>query len=262
MTSLSAPSRLALLGEVRVVPEALRMACARWHRAPHQLDTEPVMLLPGFGAGEGAMSPLARHLEKYGVQAEHWGLGKNLAGLDIRHTLTDISERWQPEPLERYRGEAGVAYLCDRMVERVQERSQALGSKLTLIGWSLGGTISREVARDLPEHVARVITLGSPVWGGPKYTAGSRRLAARGLDLDWIERQVIQRNQRPIQVPVTAIVSPSDGIVSHAATLDDHTPGIELRTLNISHLGMSINPRVWAQIIDVLDAAAQTRTPD
>ena len=252
MNNLSAPPRLALLGEIRVISDLLRLAARRLKQPAVRLETEPVMLLPGFGAGERAMHPLGEYLRKTGVHTEGWGMGKNLAGLNIRHSQDEISEKWDPEPLAHYRGEGGVAYLCDRMAERVRERSEALESRLTLIGWSLGGTIAREVARDAPECVARGITLGSPVLGGPKYTAGSRRLAARGLDLDWIERQVHQRNKRPITVPVTAIVSPSDGIVAHAATLDEHTPEFDLRTLDVSHLGMAINPRIWDEIVDVL----------
>ena len=46
--------------------------------------------------------------------------------------------------------------------------------------------IAREVARELPERVAQVVTFGTPVVGGPTYTvaadsygtAESRRIAA------------------------------------------------------------------------------------
>ena len=33
----------------------------------------------------------------------------------------------------------------------------------SIIGWSLGGIYAREVARQLPDHVRQVISLGSPL---------------------------------------------------------------------------------------------------
>lgn len=257
MKTLEAPSRLALLKEARAAADLLRMAqrlfVGRSARPP-RLDTEPVITLPGFGAGELSMRPLRGYLARHGVQSEDWGLGRNLAGLDIPHRLEDISAGWELEPLPRYRREGGVSLLADRMLGRVRERSSALGSRITLIGWSLGGTIAREVARDAPDCVARVITLGSPVIGGPKYTAAAGRLAGRGLDIDWIERQVERRARRPITVPVTAIVSPSDGVVGYGAAIDEGAACVEHRSIDISHLGMPINPQVWDAIVEVLAA--------
>jgi pimeloyl-ACP methyl ester carboxylesterase len=210
------------------------------------------MLLPGFGAGHRTMQPLRIWLRRNGINAEHWGMGRNLAGLDISHSLDDIGDRWALEPLPSYRGEAGVPLLSERAGEHVRARSDALGEPLTLIGWSLGGTIAREIARDHPDCVDQVITLGAPVIGGPKYTAAAGRLATRGLDLDWIERQVQRRAQTPIQVPVTAIVSPSDAIVSQSAALDQQNPLTRHVLLDVPHLGMAINPTVWDAILEAL----------
>ena len=204
MNTLQPPSRSLLLRETRVLGDALRMCGRLLTPTDRRVNAGPVMLLPGFGAGHRAMQPMRAWLQRLGLQVEHWGLGGNRAGLDIRHSLADIGPTWTLEPIERYRGEAGVSLLADRTTERVRLRSAELGSPVTLVGWSLGGTIAREVARDAPECVQQVITLGSPVIGGPKYTAAAPSLAARGLDLDWIERQVERRNRVPIQVPVTA----------------------------------------------------------
>lgn len=78
-----------------------------------------------------------------------------------------------------------VPYLVDRFYDRVLERHAATGKTISLIGWSLGGVLAREVARDLPELVDRVITMGTLVSGGPKYTAAAPVLLRRGQDLDW-----------------------------------------------------------------------------
>jgi hypothetical protein len=45
----------------------------------------------------------------------------------------------------------------------------------------------RGAARERPAEVARVITLGSPVIGGPKYTAVADVYRRQGYDLDAIE---------------------------------------------------------------------------
>lgn len=261
---LKAPTRFALVKEARVIGDALHMAqrllmgTRRSHGSTQQLSTAPVITLPGFGAGARSMRALRSYLGRFGVQSEDWGLGRNLAGLDVPHRLKDISAGWELEPLERYRREGGVSLLCDRMVERVRQRARETGQRFTLIGWSLGGTIAREVARDAPECVERVITLGSPVVGGPKYTAAAARLTRNGLDLDWIERQVERRSTRTITTPITAIVSPSDGVVGYGAAIDNSAGSIEHRVIDVSHLGMPINPRVWDLIVDVLSTGSQT----
>jgi pimeloyl-ACP methyl ester carboxylesterase len=123
---------------------------------------------------------------------------------------------------------------------------------VALVGWSLGGTIAREVARDAPEAVQQVITLGSPVIGGPKYTAAGGSLARRGLDIDWIEAQVRLREERPVQVPITALVSPSDAIVDYRAAQDHFSENVEHIEIDVAHLGMGINRRVWRIVLERL----------
>jgi pimeloyl-ACP methyl ester carboxylesterase len=258
---LAPPARSLLLKETRAASDMVRMALRLLRRRHEAIDTAPVMLLPGFGADEHAMRPLQRLLTRHGVHAEQWGLGRNLAGLNIDHRLEDISPSWQLDPLPRYRREAGMPLVCDRLIERVRERSEALGSKLTLIGWSLGGTMAREVAREIPEHVEQLITLGSPVVGGPKYTAAASRMKRKGLDLDWIERQVERRLQTPIQVPITAIISPADAIVGFGAAWDRTSPKVQHLEIDAAHLGMAFNPEIWDLILKTLQRSPMNPRP-
>ena len=180
---------------------------------------------------------------------------RNRDGLDIRHTLDDLSEHWKPRPLSRYRREGGVAFLVDRMVERVNTRAEQAGAPVSLVGWSLGGTIAREVARDAPHAVRQGITLGSPFAGGPKYTAAGESLRQRGLDVDWIEEQVQLREQRPVTVPITAVVSPTDAVVGYAAAQDRYSENVEHVELDVAHLGMGLNRKVLRLVRDRLQAA-------
>lgn len=253
--NLRVPERRLLFRESRALVDLATVPLS--FVGPRRRDVAGVraIVLPGFGAGELAMRPLRKYLQRHGVHAEDWGLGRNRAGLDIRHTLDDLSDGWQPRPLATYRREGGVAYLVDRMVERVRERTERTGEPIALVGWSLGGTIAREVARDAPEAVRRVITLGSPVAGGPKYTAAGRALRQRGLDVDWIEEQVLLREQRPVTVPITAVVSPSDAVVGYAAAQDRYSVNVEHVELDVAHLGMGVNRKVWKLVLERLARA-------
>lgn len=258
---LKPPRRSAMWREVRVVFDLAHMVSAllthRPGRAPAEPAVEsrrpPIVILPGFGANDAIMLPLRRYLSSQGFRVEGWGLGVNRAGLDLPHTVADISAGWDLSPMQQYRREAGVALLCDRMVSRVAERARVLGEPLILIGWSLGGTIAREVARDLPDAVSQVITLGSPVIGGPKYTATARALRAKGLDLDWIEEHVRRRESRPIQQAITSIVSRSDGIVSWSAAQDHFSPRVRQVEVAGSHMGMAFSPTVWRHVLAAID---------
>ena len=242
---LQPPERRLLLRESRALLDLATLPLRLIGPRSKDPSASTVIVLPGFGAGELAMRPLRRYLERHGHNAEDWGLGRDRAGLDIRHSLDELSEGWQPRPLERYRREGGVAYLVDRMVERVRVRAADVGEPVSLVGWSLGGTIAREVARDAPDAVRQVITLGSPFAGGPKYTAAGQSLRERGLDVDWIEEQVLLRERRPVTVPITAVVSPTDAIVGYSAAQDRFSINVEHVELNVAHLGMGLNRKVW-----------------
>lgn len=209
-----------------------------------------VFVLPGFGAGDISMLPLRYYLQKHGFNAVGWGLGVNKAGLNLPDDPNTIS--WDVNIPSPHRGEAGVPLLCDKMVTRVRSYAEKHKSRVSLVGWSLGGTIAREVARDLPDIVDHVVTLGSPIIGGPKYTKAAKLLKARGLNLDWIEKEVDKRNQLPIRTKVSAIVSKTDAIVDWSASVrleDDSTKFIEN---NVSHLGMGINRSTMRLILEEL----------
>jgi pimeloyl-ACP methyl ester carboxylesterase len=254
------PGRLGLLTEARAIIDLARMVVpllgAQFSRGrPRELA---VILVPGFGTDERYFAPLRHFLGRRGFLAEGWGLGRNAAGVDLAHRLEDLSDGWEIEPRPGYRGEASVPYLCDRFGERVRERHRELGKPIALVGWSLGGYLCREVARDLPEIVDRVITLGSPTVGGPKYTAAAPFFRKRGMDLDWIEEEIARREKRPIIQPITAIYSKRDGVVSWQATIDHHSPNVRHVEVGAPHLGLGFNPEVWAAVLEALEAPGPT----
>lgn len=209
-----------------------------------------VFVLPGFGASDTAMFPLRAYLMRHGFQAHGWDLGTNRAGLDLR--LAADTPPWGLVPPEPYKGELGVALLAVKMQEKVEAFHAKTGQTVSLVGWSLGGTIAREVARDLPDMVDHVVTLGSPLLGGPKYTRAAPFLARRGLDLDWIEQAVLDRQQTPLKVPATAIYSPTDGIVgSEAYVIPGDTETHYIR-IDVAHLSMGIHRKILQTVVSEL----------
>jgi pimeloyl-ACP methyl ester carboxylesterase len=252
---LSPPKRSLIALEARVVSDFASML-SPWlkstlKRSPASKE-RLVIVVPGFGASDTYTRPLRRFLSSLGYRAEGWGLGKNLAGTDLPHDLSDLSDHWQLDHRDDYNGEAGVPLLVDRLVPRVKARHEETGEPVSLIGWSLGGFIAREVARELPGVVDRVITLGSPTVGGPKYTAAAPFFRKRGQDLDWIESQIKRREVRPIQQPVYAVVSKTDAIVDWRAALDWHSPAVEHIEVDASHLGMGFNQEIWGLLEELL----------
>ncbi len=251
------PKRSLMLLESRAALDVARMlaplAASSIRRTEENTDSL-VIVVPGFSSGDSYTLPLRRYLKRQGYRAEGWGLGTNLAGTNLEHTQDDLSDRWDFTKREDYRGEAGVPYLIDRFYDRVLERHGDVGRKITLIGWSLGGYIAREVARDLPDVVERVITMGSPTVGGPKYTAAAPFFDKRGMDLDWIESEIASREARPISQPITAIFSKTDGIVDWNAAIDQYSPNINHIEVDAAHLGMGFNPEIWSYVIKAMRA--------
>lgn len=184
---------------------------------------ERVNVWPGFGAGNASTLILRSYLGFLGYRVKGWSLGNNngdvLAQLD--RLKSDLLAENRSEPV-------------------------------TLIGWSLGGYLAREVARDCPDLVRQVVTLGSPVVGGPKYTAVAAAFARRGESMDDIERLVDARYDIPLRVPVTAIFSKADGVVAWQACIDERSPHVEHVEVYSSHAGLGFSPQAYRILADRL----------
>ena len=157
--------------------------------------------------------------------------------------------------LETTEGQTGDAEAGIVLTE-VSRSLREDGEQLTLIGWSLGGVVARLVAMQRGDAVREVITLGTPVEGGPKYTsAGAYYAKSRGIDLDAFEQHVHSMNQRGLDAPLTVIYSRTDAIVSWRAAVDRYNPHARHVEVESSHVGLGFNAEVWRIIARVLHAS-------
>jgi pimeloyl-ACP methyl ester carboxylesterase len=184
-------------------------------------DGEPVVVLPGYGASDASTFVLRSYLGLLGYDVHGWSLGRN--GGD-------------------------VSALVPKVIDRVAKLKDEASEPVSLVGWSLGGVIARETARERPDLVARVLTLGSPVVGGPKYTLVADYYRRQGFDLDAIEAAVAERNRIPLEVPVTAIFSRNDGVVAWRACVDESGGDVEHVEVATTHLGLGFAPEVFSII--------------
>lgn len=185
---------------------------------------EPVMLSPGWQAPQSSMEPLRRFLARKGFHATHWGQGRNSGDV--------------------------TAYL-HTLIPAVRARAKAEGCPVALVGWSLGGVISREIAREASDAVSCVITLGSPVVGGPVYTATAGRMSE--MDRVRVLARIAERERgRLITVPMATIFSRLDSIVDWPACIDRYSPRAIHYEVKSTHLSMGLDPVVWRVVLDTL----------
>jgi triacylglycerol lipase len=202
---------------------------------------QPVMLIPGFLAGDGSLGPMTQWLRRTGHRTRRAGMRWNV----------DCSG-------------AGV----DRLSERLREEVEARGERVALIGQSRGGSFAKVLAVRHPELVSGIVTLGSPAVGQlrvhPLVLAQVGMVAALGSGhlpglFSWrcLRGRCCSRFREhlsgpfPPEVGYVALYSRTDGVVDWRACLDPAAEHVEVRA---SHVGMALNASVYAEIGHALAA--------
>jgi pimeloyl-ACP methyl ester carboxylesterase len=232
---LRPPAWWELLREGRVVFERLALAAtiARIRADASRGSGEPLIVVPGFATDDTWTARLRSFLTSIGYEVRGWGLGRN---------------------------DGRVPQLIPAIVGQTEKLAIEFGRPVRLIGWSLGGYLVREAARERPDLVERVITLGAPVVGGPAYTASAPMYVKKGYDLEEIAATVREREDRPITVPVFAVFSRSDGVVAWRSCIDTFdNPHVEHHEVVSTHLGMVNSPRVFHLVADLLASSVPLR---
>jgi pimeloyl-ACP methyl ester carboxylesterase len=196
-------------------------------------DGHPVLFLPGFLTNDSFTMPLRNCVEDKGYKVYGWDKGVNMGF-----------------------NEETAAHLEKRLKEIFDENG---GKKVTLVGHSLGGIYARELAREFPEMVRGVVTMGTPfgLMDDPA-TATSSGLARvyeffnpGGIDLT-AEDHIHARGLTPPPVPTTSLYSKDDGLVDWKYALNPATPLSENVEVFGSHMGMAFNPLTLAAVLDRL----------
>jgi pimeloyl-ACP methyl ester carboxylesterase len=201
-------------------------------------DGHGVLVLPGFLATDTSTVPMRRLLTQLGYEVAGWDLGRNLR-------------------VDNERVEA-MARCVDSLYKKT-------GGKISIIGWSLGGVFARELAKQMPEKVRQVITLGSPISEDFNYTNAKPLFEAiNGKRPEPMKSGKFRKLADAPPVPTTAILTKADGVVhwrgsvQHPAKGNPQTENIEVFA---SHVGLGVNPVVMLAIADRLAQPEGEWTP-
>jgi triacylglycerol lipase len=186
-------------------------------------DGRPVLLIPGFLAGDWTLRVLDNWLRRIGYRSYLSGIL-----LNVQH-----SERML----------AGLR----RKLGAIQKET---GSRVSIIGHSRGGLLAKVLAQRRPQSVEQVITLGAPLadWTDlaavTSLSVGVVRTAnelAFGRKLNPEGRFTYDLKLAPA-VPTTSIYTKSDDVVNYRSCLRPDIPAIAVWG---SHNGLVVNPEVY-----------------
>ena len=190
-------------------------------------DGHAIIVFPGLTAGDASTLPLRRYLESRNYHAYGWGQGLNIGP---RHGVLETAKR------------------------KLDEACQRSGARVSLVGWSLGGVYARELAKEMPDRVRCVVTLGTP-FAGEHTSTNAWRI------YQWVSGRDPKRETEHYDLPVappvptTSIYSRTDGVVAWRGSIQapaPHNPHTENIEVVASHFGIGLNPIAWWAVADRL----------
>lgn len=215
--------------KLRLSPVFFGVGCERG-------NAEPVLLIPGFMAGDYLMLELHRWLKRIGYRSHLSNIVWN----------NDCPDRTARSLIQRAR--------------RIREES---GQRVRVIGHSLGGMLAKSLIQENPELFDRIITLGSPfrsmvkahpavvgIWEKLKLNQSGvvgrnlRASCGTGHCLCSFVRHMIQ--PQPRAVAQFAVYSKNDGVADWSSCIeDDSRHNTEVKC---THIGMVFHPDVYRAI--------------
>jgi len=222
------PSKLLLALESRAIYDfAAMLPMFRLQKFLPRGDDHPVLVLPGFLASSRSTRPLRNFIADLGYKAHRWKLGYNM-GYSFK--------------------------LHYGMRDRVTELVDRYGEKISLVGWSLGGVYARELAREMPDIVRQVISMGSPFRGHPESSNAHRIFnLISEVPYEQIPESFLQHMAHAPPVPTTALYTRGDGVVAWQSTVE-LSERLDVENIHVggAHLGLGFNPRALLAIADRL----------
>jgi hypothetical protein len=180
-------------------------------------DGLPAYVIPGFFASDRTCTALREALAEAGWRTYPWDLGLN------RGAHPDV-------------------------LRHLRQRLQAIhdGRPILIVGWSLGGVFARELAREVPELVRAVVTLGSPFSGDPHMNNVWRFYQwVAGHPVD--DPPVLHHAEKP-PVPHLALWSRRDGIVAPRAARGLDGERDKEVDLGCSHMAFGVSRRTGRRV--------------
>jgi triacylglycerol lipase len=236
------PSPVApVWGELRYSGELVRLLADAALRSPRRHeDAAPVLLIPGFMAGDNSLGVMRHWLRRRGHRVAMSGMRVNVG----------CAER-----------------IVSRLEAQLEQLAEECERRVVVIGQSRGGTFARALAVRHPESVCGLAMLGSPVRDGlavaPQVLRTVRWVAMLGdLGLPGVFSTSCRDGDccaafredllaaLPGGVDAIAVHSRSDGIVDWQACVDPYAKAVEVDS---SHCGMSVHPEVYRVLERVLD---------
>jgi len=238
--------------ETRVALEATglrRSAVWRGDGVPSG-DGRPVLLIPGFLAGDGTMGTMTHWLRTLGYRTRRAGIRANVACSEAA---------------------------CARLEQRLEAFAEAQGRPVAIVGQSRGGIFAKALAARRPDLVDAIITLGSPTVSQlrihPLVLAQVGLVAALGsghvpglFSVRCLRGACCERFREALAGPFpddvhwTALYSRSDGVVDWRACLDPQAD--ELVEVRASHCGMALNAGVYGEVAAALAARVPHSRPE
>ncbi len=142
-----------------------------------------------------------------------------------------------------------------QLLDKLEDIYDEHGQEVTIIGWSLGGVYARQIAKEKPDMVRQVITLGSPFRGisEPNNATWLYNFISNGKRVIDLDPELLIDIPKPAPVPTTAIYTKEDGVVPWEVCMeeveDDTHQNIQVRG---SHIGLGVNATVLNIIADRL----------
>ena len=241
----AAPPLRRALQELRMVEEASRAAArfglehAGLRRTGPRAEGGPVLLIPGFLAGDWSLAAMGRHLRREGHRTYRSGIYAN-----VSCTLR-------------------TGNMLERRIEEIAERHE---TRVRIVGHSLGGMLARGLAVRRPDLVSGIVTMGSPMLAPaahhPALTHSlelllmmSRLGVPQVMAADCVsgdcarDGYIEMRSMLTNDVAFTSIYSRNDGIIDYHAALDPQAEWVEV---SASHIGMAFDPRVCDTVTKAL----------
>jgi triacylglycerol lipase len=214
---------------------------------PHAGGDRPVLLVPGFLAGDESLAVLAGWLRRSGYRVGGAGMRFN----------------------------AGCFTAALDALEARAEALRETGRRVAIIGQSHGGTLGRSLATRRPDLVAGVVAMGAPLVDPlaihpvarfqVRFVGALGSLGAPGLfSRDCLEGECCAEVRRAAERPFPAgvgfasIYSRSDAIVDWRACLHPAAEHVEVRA---SHIGMAVNAEAYAAVGAALESFDAVHPP-